>query len=116
MTNQEKTDYDALAGRLTGDALVSAGTVRRGDAATAAGRDLLLREYGSDEAIAHAIGAGRPRVGDSRRGASPTVRGRIADEDYSAFKELEVETGKKQSELVREAIHLLLQQHHKIAS
>lgn len=116
MTNKEKSDYDALARRLTGDATLSAGTVRRGDAAAAAGHDLLLREYGSDEAIVHAIGAGRPRVGDSRRGASPTVRGRIADEEYSAFKELAAETGKKQSDLVREAIHLLLQQHHKIAS
>ncbi len=116
MTNQEKIDYDALAVRIAGDAPVSAGNILRGDAAATAGRDLLLREYGSDEAIAHAIGAGRPRVGDSRRGASPTVRGRIADEEYSAFKELEVETGKNQSELVREAIHLLLQQHHKIAS
>lgn len=87
-----------------------------GAAAASAGRDFLIGEYGSEAAVQAEIRRGRPRLGESRRGASPSVRGRLTDVDYAAFKELEVETGLTQSDLVREGVHLLLQAHHKAAS
>ena len=106
-------DYDKLADRLTDPAstLSHPVEVATGEAAAAGGHALLLREYGSEEAIALALRPGRPRLGASPRGYSPTVRGRISDADYEAFKRLEERTGKRQSELVREAVHLLLAEH-----
>ncbi|TWE10503.1 ribbon-helix-helix protein, CopG family [Rudaeicoccus suwonensis] len=108
-------DYDALAARLTDPdyPVSSAGQVKTGDAAAAEGRAFLLREYGSEEAIAAAmsVSRGRPRVGDAKRGPSATVRGRISDTDYAAFKKLEEATGRTQSDLVRDAVHQLLTQH-----
>ena len=116
MNEKRKADYDALDERLAGPGQLRVGEVRTGGDAAAAGRDFLLQEYGSDKAIADAVRTGRPRVGEPKRGESPTVRARIADADYMAFKELETELGRKQSELVREAVHLLLQHHNKLAS
>lgn len=52
--------------------------------------------------------SGRSRLGEEPRGASPTVRARIPEADFAAFKLLEERTGKKQSELVRDAVQLLL--------
>jgi hypothetical protein len=106
------TNYDELAARLTDPAtpLPAPSKVLTGDAAAAEGRAFLLREYGSEEALQRALRPGRPRVG-APSGESPTVRGRISDEDFAAFKLLEERTGKKQSELVREAVHLLLVEH-----
>ena len=105
-----EADYDSLAARLTDPQakLTSAGQVATGEAAAAAGREFLLREYGSPEAVERELVApGRPRVGE-RRGASPTVRGRIAPAEYAALKALEEQTGRTQSDLVREAVHQLL--------
>lgn len=109
-TTNAGTDYDGLEGRLTDPhtELASTGQVATGEAAAAAGRDFLLREYGSSAAIERAmIAPGRPRVGE-RRGASPTVRGRITPAEYAALKTLEEQTGRTQSDLVREAVHQLL--------
>ena len=72
------------------------------------GREFLLREYGSDEAIQDAIRRGRPPVGSTKQGPSPTVRGRISVTDFAQFQSLKEQTGKTESELVREAVHLLL--------
>lgn len=109
MTDQE---YDELAARLTDSntPLPAPREVQTGAAAEAAGRDFLVREYGSMDAVNEVL-RGRPRVGDTKRGASPTVRGRISDADYAAFKQLENATGRTQSELVREAVHNLLTEH-----
>lgn len=106
------TDYNELAARLTDPAtpLPTPEAVLTGEEAAAEGRAFLLREYGSEEALQGALRPGRPRVG-SPRGESPTVRGRISDADFVAFKRLEERTGKKQSELVREAVQLLLAEH-----
>lgn len=106
------TDYDELAARFTDPAtpLPDPGAVFTDAAAAAEGRAFLLREYGSEEALRRALRPGRPRVG-SPSGESPTVRGRISDADFAAFKQLEEQTGKKQSELVREAVQLLLAEH-----
>lgn len=113
MSTNEQIDYDALEARLTDPEhpLQSAGQVKTGADAAAEGHAFLLREYGSDAAIAAAMHPGRPRVGDTKRGASPTVRGRISDADYAAFKQLEDATGRTQSELVREAVHDILTAH-----
>jgi len=105
-------DYDELAARFTDPAtpLPEPGAVFTGAGAAAEGRAFLLREYGNEEALKRALRPGRPRVG-SPSGESPTVRGRISDADFAAFKQLEEQTGKKQSELVREAVQLLLAEH-----
>lgn len=118
MAEMTDAEYEALAARLTAPEgeLPAPQNVRTGDGAAAAGRDFMLREYGSPEALDAALRtAGRPRLGTKPKGASPTVRGRIAEADRAAFDELIRETGKKESELVREAVHLLLEQ-HKLAS
>lgn len=108
-------EYDDLAARLTDPdyPVASAGQVHTGAAAAAEGRAFLLREYGSQDAIDAAMGVrrGRPRVDEAKRGPSPTVRGRISDADYAAFKKLEEITGQSQSELVREAVHQYLAGH-----
>ncbi|MFK4298558.1 hypothetical protein ABH924_003729 [Arthrobacter sp. GAS37] len=114
-----ETDYEALAAKLTDpDTEVrGSGKPLHGAAAAEAGRAFLLREYGSQEALDAALRPGRPKVGQKKTaGDSPTVRGRIPEGEFAVFKELEASTGKTQSELVREAVHLLLQHHHKLAS
>lgn len=104
------TNYNKIAERLTDPQtqLPEPQNVRTGADAAAAGRAFLLREYGSEEAVARATRPGRPRLGTPPRGESPTVRGRISDEDFAAFKQLAERTGKNQSELVRESVHRLL--------
>lgn len=106
-------DFEKLATRLTDPdaSLPEPASVHTGAEAAAAGNALLLREYGSEDAVARALRPGRPSLGASPRGASPTVRGRISVEDFVAFKLLEVRTGKRQSDLVREAVQLLLAKH-----
>ncbi len=109
MTDHKSIDYAALEARLADpDAtLSSAGQVATGPAAAATGREFLVREYGSIEAVERAMPApGRPRVGHG--GVSPTVRARITPADYAAMKRLEEQTGRSQSDLLREAVHQLL--------
>lgn len=118
MTDKTDADFDALATRLTDPATKAprVANVSTGEEAAAQGRAFLVSEYGSEEALDEALRkAGRPRLGERPRGASPSVRGRIAAADRAAFDELIRTTGKKESELVREAVHLLLEQ-HKLAS
>ena len=116
----EVTDeqLDALADTLTNPnyPLPASTQGATGAAAAAQGRALLVQEYGSAEALDTVLRqAGRPRVGQAPRGASPTVRGRISDADYAAFKKLEDATGRSQSELVREAVHNLLTEHNLVS-
>ncbi|MFB2599082.1 hypothetical protein ACEXQE_14920 [Herbiconiux sp. P17] len=114
MTEKTDADFEALATRVTDPAtdLPNVTNVSTGERAAAQGRAFLLSEYGSEEALDAALRkAGRPRLGASPKGASPSVRGRIAAADRAAFDELIRKTGKKESELVREAVHLLLEQH-----
>ena len=110
-TDQE---FDALAERLTDPATPMPQGARSsaGAAAANAGHSFLVREFGSEAALDTALrSAGRTRLGEHPRGESPTVRGRLAEADFAAFKLLEERTGKKQSELVREAVQLLLKEH-----
>ena len=114
MADNESVDYDALEARYVDPATPASaipGTVLTGDAAAAVGRELLVQEYGTLEAVETAIRRGRRRVGDDRKGASPTVRARIADREYEALTQLHNETGRDYSDLVREGVHLLLEQH-----
>lgn len=107
--------FDALVSRLTDPAKVlsSPTDVVTGEKAAARGRALMVSEYGNDEALDAVLRrAGRPRLGERAKGASPTVRGRIPEADHVAFERLMQQTGKKESELVREAVGLLLEQHH----
>ena len=114
MADTTDADFDALATRLT-DATApvpAAAEVSTGDDAAAFGRALMLQEYGSKSVLEATMKRpGRRQLGQSPAGASPTVRGRIPDADFAAFKQLEHTTGKGQSELVREAVHNLLVQH-----
>jgi len=110
----DEIDYDALATRLTDSKQVirAVEAPLRDDDATAAGRDFLLREFGSEEAIMAELRPGRPRIGKQPdRGPSPTVRGRISEQDFAAVKQLEEQTGKTQSELVREGIQLVIERY-----
>lgn len=110
---EKNAQFEALAARLTdpATALPAATDVATGAEAAARGRALMLKEYGSEEALGAVLRqAGRPRLGEKPRGASPTVRGRIPVADHERFERLMAETGKRESELVREAVHLLLEQ------
>ena len=107
-------DFAALAERLTDPStpIPKASEISTAAAAAAHGRALMLREYGSEAALDAVLRrAGRTRLGEHPKGASPTVRGRLPEADFAAFKRLEESTGKKQSELVREAVQLLLAEH-----
>ena len=107
-------DFAALAERLTAPStpLPQASETAVGAAAAAHGRALMLREYDSEAALDTVLRrAGRTRLGEQPKGASPTVRGRLPEAEFAAFKRLEETTGKKQSELVREAVQLLLAEH-----
>ncbi|WP_067248859.1 hypothetical protein [Microbacterium resistens] len=110
-------DFDAASDRYVAPEapVAPSGPALRGVAAAAAGRDFMVSEYGSIEAVEREIRRGRPRVGESRRGPSPVVRGALTEEDFAAFKRLEAVTGKKQADLVREGVHLLFER-YKIAS
>lgn len=113
-TEEELDQLAALAQRLSDPTSPPANLseIATGAEAAAHGRALMLREYGTDEALGRVLRrAGRKRVGEQPLGASPTVRGRIPEADFAAFKQLEVRTGKNQSELVREAVQLLLAEH-----
>jgi hypothetical protein len=109
--SDDPIDYDALAAQLT-DPSTRLQPPRRaatGRDAARAGQEFLLREYGSQGAIDQVL-RGRPKVGQAK-GASPTVRARISESDYAAFKQLEQDSGLSQSDLVREAVHRLLTDH-----
>lgn len=106
----EKIDYDALAARLT-DASVSApepADAVVGESAAARGRELLLREYGTESGIEDAMRRGRPSVGSAKSGASPVVRGAIPVVEYEALRSLMETSGMREAQLVRRAIHELL--------
>ncbi|HBS73772.1 MAG TPA: hypothetical protein DEB55_05210 [Microbacterium sp.] len=107
-------EFAALAERLTDPStpMPKGSEPASGAEAAAHGRSLMLREYGGEAALDKVLRrAGRTRLGDEPKGASPTVRGRLPEADFAAFKQLEQRTGKKQSELVREAVQLLLAEH-----
>jgi hypothetical protein len=114
---ESERDLEAMSDRYAdpGAPVVPSGPALTGAAASAAGREFMVQEYGSMEAVEREIRRGRPRVGESRRGPSPVVRGALTEEDFEAFKKLESATGKRQAELVRESVQLLFE-HYRVAS
>lgn len=107
-------EFHALASRLTDPSMPmpAAADTATGTAAARRGRALMLKQYGSEGALEEAMRrSGRPRVGTAPKGASPTVRARISEAEFDAFTRLGEESGRSQSELVREAIHRLLVEH-----
>lgn len=109
----KQIDYEELAERLAAPDhdVKSTEPALRDEEASKAGREFLLEEYGSERAIHREMKRGRPKLGQSA-GESPAVRGRLSRDDYEAFKRLEQTTGRSQSDLVREAVHKLLAEHH----
>ncbi|HWH26830.1 MAG TPA: hypothetical protein VNT53_09320 [Pseudolysinimonas sp.] len=104
-------DFAALAEQLTDPStpMPKGSDISAGAVAATHGRKLMAHEYGSEGALDAVLRrAGRTRLGEQPKGASPTVRGRLSEADYAAFKLLEMRSGKRQSELVRESIHRLL--------
>lgn len=111
---QTESVFAALATALTDSSapLPKPGHVATDAAAAAEGRDFLVREYGSADALDAVLHrAGRPRVGERARGASPTVRARITEHDFAVLTQLREATGRTESDVVREAVHVYLQQH-----
>lgn len=112
----EKTN-ETLAGELS-ESTRAIGPPRlslSGEAASAAGRTFLLREYGSEEDIREAMRKpGRPRsVGHAdpvtkSAGASPTVRSRIPRADFERLATIEAATGKSESDLIREGVAMVI--------
>ena len=84
------------------------GQIGAGEEAEAVGRSFTLAGHGNEDALAEAMQVGRPRVGAEKGGKSPVVRGAIPVSEFEQFEHLRSKTGRAQSELVREAIHLLL--------
>lgn len=113
VTPEQESYYDELAARFTDPSIPvrSAGKVKTGAAAAAAGREFMLKEFGSEEAFNAFLKAGRPSVGSEKNGASPVVRGALDPETYADFQTLRKATGRTQAELVREAVHLLIDTH-----
>jgi|GEM_PF-696152 len=111
-------EFAALADRLTDPktGMPTPAQVATGADASARGYGMLLQEFGSHDALAAELrSAGRPRTGATPRGRSPIVRGTIAEAEHARFERLKQETGKNESELVREAVHLLLEQHRLVS-
>ena len=108
MVDKDEFDYDAFEARLTDPnvPLSAPREVHSGEDAARFGREFMLREYGSEEAIAAAMRRpGRPRVGTEQQGPSPVVRGAIPAADFEALDAFVKRSGKKQSAIVREAVH-----------
>lgn len=109
----ENDEYVQLAEKYTDTSapLPAGGASRFGADAAAAGRAFMIEQYGSAEALdAELRKAGRPVTGQVAAGPSPTIRCRISEADYAALQRLGASTGKNQSELMREAVQLLLAQ------
>lgn len=58
---------------------------------------------------------GRPKIGSEKQGASPTLAARIDDESFAAFQKVQAATGTSSSNLLREAIELLLTEYGSIS-
>ncbi|MEV8212287.1 hypothetical protein [Leifsonia sp. NPDC077715] len=109
----DKTDYEALIARLTDPniPLVPTGKALFGEDAARAGREFLLEQYGSEEALQEALKSGRPSLGEPGEGPSPTVRARVSRHDFAELAKLRERTGRTEADLVREGVHLLLERY-----
>lgn len=110
-SREDEVHYAELAEKINaGDFEVVPGSVLTGAAAAEAGRAFLLKEYGSEEALAEALRPGRPKLGNAyERGPSREIRGRVTAQQFRAIAELQKRTSRSQSEIVRDAIQALLE-------
>jgi len=70
---------------------------------------LIIEAFGTRQAAEDFVRMGRPPIGGRERsGESRSVRGRVSDEQYDAFKQIMESTGGSQSDLVRQAVDLLI--------
>jgi hypothetical protein len=89
--------------------LSSAGAAYRGSEAAEVGTALLLSAFGTQRAIASEIRSGRPQIRAPKKPVTePMIRTRISMIDDERLDALQKRTQKTRSELVREAIELLL--------
>lgn len=96
---------DIEAGRRQADPA----TLIRADEAPGRGLDLVLAATGAatfDDAVR--VATGRPHVG-VRRGASPVLRARVPDEIKNGVRDLALQQGKPESEIVRLALAAYLE-------
>jgi hypothetical protein len=109
----ESFDYEETIRRLTDPDIPIAGVGRplHGEEAAAAGREMMLREYGSEEALERALRPGRPGLSEPGNGPSPTVRARISRHDFDELARLRARTGRTEADLLREGVHLLLERY-----
>jgi hypothetical protein len=106
-------DHDGLAAYLTDPDVPLRPTKNalHGEDAARAGREFLLGEYGSEEALERALKPGRPALGEPGTGPSPTVRARISRHDFDELAQLRERTGRTEADLLREGLHLLLERY-----
>lgn len=111
--SEHEIDYEALIEELTDPnvRLVPTGKALFGDDAARAGREFLLAEYGSEEALQEALKPGRPALSANGGGPSPTVRARVSREDFDELARLRERTGRTEADLVREGLHLVLERY-----
>jgi hypothetical protein len=70
---------------------------------------LIAEAFGTRDAAAEYVRMGRPRIGrGGGQGESRSLRGRVSDEQYEAFERIMAATGESQSDLVRQAVDLLI--------
>lgn len=83
-------------------------TYRAGEA-TEIGEALLMSAYGTQRAIAEEIRRGRPQIRSPKKPVTePVIRARISMIDDERLVALQKRTQKTRSELIREAVELLL--------
>ncbi len=74
-----------------------------GEEAAKHGKALLVKEFGSAEAVEEFIRRGRPRLGQAAgAGSSREIRGRITDRQYKALQGLMQKKQRTMSELIRD--------------
>lgn len=74
-----------------------------GEVAAKVGQALLVKEFGSAEAVEEFIRRGRPRLGQtSGAGSSHEIRGRVTDRQYQALQILMQKKQRTMSELIRD--------------
>jgi hypothetical protein len=104
-------DYEELATRAANSELtVKPGTVLRGSAASKAGQQALMQATAAatpTEAVRIALG--RPQLG--HEGRSPVVRARVPKTLKAEVTELAAVQGRRESEIVREAVATYVQAH-----
>lgn len=109
----DSIDYEEIIRRLHDPniPIVGVGEPLVGEEAARAGREMMLREYGSEEALQEALKPGRPALSANGGGPSPTVRARVSREDFDELARLRERTGRTEADLVREGLHLLLERY-----